>query len=67
MSFELDEKYPLKPEVEVPSHDMSKGLRRHFPACYDERGRYIEIHKPFPFVPCVALMAGIYIIARVVL
>lgn len=65
-NYELRTEYKLQPEVDT-THNMSAGMRRHFPACYDGQGRYIEPERPLPFWPCVIAGVIVWVIASVVL
>ena len=65
MSYELEDDYPLQPEVDR-STDLSKGLRRSMPTCYDELGRYKE-PKPFPIGLGCLIVIGLLLVAKVVL
>lgn len=65
MSFELDEDYPLKPEAIIPATDLSKGLRRSMPIEYDRTGRYRNQPRALPYLPCLLLLAGSFMLAKV--
>ena len=60
MSFELDEEYKLRPEVLIPPHDISKGLKRHMPIEYDRTGRYRQKRHGFPLWQIAAVAGGVY-------
>ncbi len=63
--WELDEDYPLAPDEVDTTHDLSAGLRRHWPECYDELGRYHE--REMSYWPALFVVAGLVLIARIVL
>lgn len=76
MSFELKTDYPLTPEVDE-THNVSKGLRRHFPQCFDSRGgnqrdviiraATVDVATPVPFWLCVPVGVVVWAIATVML
>lgn len=66
MNYELRTEYKLKPEVDT-THDISKGLRRHMPAMYDELGHYRERRWDMPWVLCVMIVVGGLVLAKIVL
>ncbi len=63
MSYKLTEEYPLKPEVDM-THDLSKGLKRHWPEAYDELGRYRERPIRMPWPLAVMLVVGALMVAK---
>ncbi len=68
-NFKLNEDYPLKPlrpEVETV-HDLSRGLKRHWPCAYDQLGYYRPRRREMPWSVAVAIVVAGALFARVVM